>query len=103
MLEVMQEKAFMIIAQVGTAKSMYMEALQVAKSGDYEQAMAMISEADSIFSEAHNLHFELIQKEAQGEQLPFSLMLMHAEDQLLTTDTLKLMIVEMIELYQKID
>ncbi len=101
MLQEMQSVAFQMIATVGTAKSMYIEALQEVKKGNVETANKMIEEADSIFSEAHVLHFDLVQKEASGEELPFSLMLMHAEDQMLNCETIKILIVELIELYIK--
>ncbi len=101
MLEQMQAVAFEMIATVGTAKSMYIEALNLAKQGDFEQAQAMYTEADGIYAQAHTLHFDLVQKEASGEALPFSLMLMHAEDQMLNTETIKLLIAEIIELHKK--
>ncbi len=101
MLEQMQTTAFQMIATVGTAKSMYIEALQMAKKGDFDEAEKMYAEADSIYSEAHTLHFDLVQKEASGEELPFSLMLMHAEDQMLNTETIKILIAELIELHKK--
>ena len=41
----------------------------------------------------------MIQKEAAGEKSEFSLLLMHAEDQLMTTETLKIVAEEFIELY----
>jgi PTS system cellobiose-specific IIA component len=101
MKEKMQEAAFMIIACVGTAKSMYMEALGLAKKGEFKKVEKVIKKADETFAEAHQLHLEFVQKEAQGEQLPFSLILMHAEDQMLTTETLKILIIELIEIYEK--
>lgn len=101
MKQKMQEAAFMIIAYVGTAKSMYIEALRNVKQGKYEHAQLMIEEADNTYAEAHKLHFEFIQAEASGEDLPFSLMLMHAEDQLLNTETVKLLVEELIEIYKK--
>lgn len=52
-----------------------------------------------VFVEAHHAHASLIQKEAAGEKSEFSLLLMHAEDQLMTTETLKIVAEEFIELY----
>ncbi len=101
MLEQMQSQAFQMIAIVGTAKSMYIEALQIAKKGEFEQAEEMMKEADTIYSEAHTLHFDLVQKEAAGEELPFSLLFMHAEDQMLNTETIKILVAEIIELHKK--
>ena len=101
MLEQMQMVAFQIIASVGAAKSNYVEAMQAAKKGDFELADSLIKEGDEIYSEAHKFHFELVQKEANGEELPFSLMLMHAEDQMLNTETIKLLAIEIIDLHKK--
>ena len=50
--------------------------------------------------EGHRAHASLIQKEAEGEQTAFSLLLMHAEDQLMTTETLKIITEEFIDIYQ---
>lgn len=102
MLEQMQMTAFQIIATVGEAKSLYMEALYLARDAKFDEAAAKIAEGDATYTHAHTLHFDLVQKEASGEELPFSLMLMHAEDQMLTTEIVKLMAVEIIELRKEI-
>ena len=51
-----------------------------------------------MFVDGHHAHASLIQKEAAGEKSEFSLLLMHAEDQLMTTETLKIVAEEFIEL-----
>lgn len=101
MKEQMQTVAFQIIAEVGTAKSMFMEALSLAKEGKLEESKQMMAEGEELFSGAHKHHFDIIQKEAAGEDLPFSVIFMHAEDQLLTTELLKTLVVELIELNTK--
>lgn len=103
-LEKMQTVAFQIIAEVGTAKSMYMEAIRIAKEDkDFEGARQMIAEGQDMATSAHSHHFEIIQKEAAGDTLPFSLMLMHAEDQLLTTEVVKTLAEEVIYLHEQIN
>lgn len=104
MLEQMQTVAFQIIAEVGTAKSMYMEAIRVAKEEkDFEEARKLIAEGQEMATSAHSHHFELVQKEAAGEELPFSIMLMHAEDQLLTTEVVKTMAEELIAVHEQLN
>jgi len=93
--------SFQIISAVGTAKSMYIEAIQEAKQGNLEKANDLIEEGKKVFVEGHNVHGSLIQKEAGGEKLEFSLLLMHAEDQLITTDTFRIVAEEFIELYRE--
>ncbi|MGL5296592.1 MAG: PTS lactose/cellobiose transporter subunit IIA [Culicoidibacterales bacterium] len=101
-MEGMELASFQIIAAVGGARSSVMEALREAREGNFETAEAKIEEAGTFLAEAHKGHTGLIQKEAQGEQLQFSLLFMHAEDQLMTTITLRDIAVEMIEMHKKI-
>ena len=92
-----------IIVAAGSAKSSAMEGLFAAKDGDYETATKKMVDAEKEIGEASHLHFEVIQEEAKGTQLEFRVLFLHAEDQLLTTQTLILLVQEMIELHQKID
>lgn len=101
MLVQMQEKAFQIIAIVGTAKSSYIEAMREAKNGNFDRAEELMTEAKDIYSQAHKIHFELVQLEASGTELPFSLLLAHAEDQLLNTETIQILVEEIIVVHAK--
>ena len=97
----MEQICFQIISCSGTAKSMYVEAIQKAKANDYVGAKQLMEEAENIFVDAHHVHATLIQKEASGEKTEFSLLLMHAEDQMASCETVKLLAQELIEFYQK--
>ncbi len=92
---------FQIISNVGSAKSLVMEALYAAKDGDFDQAEERLKESKNFFVEGHKAHASLIQKEAAGEKPEFSLFLMHAEDQLMNTETIKELVTEMIEMYKR--
>ncbi|EOR24030.1 PTS lactose/cellobiose transporter subunit IIA [Cytobacillus oceanisediminis] len=97
-LEEMQTAAFQIITYAGEARSNYVEAIRIARAGEIEEARQKITEGETSYNQIHKVHASLIQREASGEQLPFSLILMHAEDQMLTTETLKIMASEMVEM-----
>jgi len=99
-MEGMELISFQIISAVGTAKSMYIEAIQAAKKGNFDEADQLMKEGAEVFLDGHKAHASLIQKEASGEKIDFSLLLMHAEDQLMNAETTKLMAVEIIELYR---
>lgn len=99
-MENMELISFQIISAVGTAKSMYIEAIQEAKAGNFDAADALIKEGATVFLDGHKAHASLIQKEASGEKVEFSLLLMHAEDQLMNAETTKIMAEEIIELYR---
>ncbi|MDY2957708.1 PTS lactose/cellobiose transporter subunit IIA [Floccifex sp.] len=94
---------FQIISNSGMAKSCYVDAIQKAKEKDYEGASKLMEDAENYFVDAHKVHAELIQKEAGGQKTEFSLLLLHAEDQMASAEMAKLLAEEMIELYKKLD
>ncbi|WP_134683870.1 PTS lactose/cellobiose transporter subunit IIA [Brevibacillus migulae] len=100
-LEQMQAAAFEIIAYAGEARSDFVEAIREARHENFEHAWKLIQSGQEKYAKIHLVHASLIQREAGGEQLPFSLLLMHAEDQMLTTETIKIMAIEMLEMYKK--
>ena len=102
-MEGLELVSFQIIAAAGSARSSYVEALQAAKAGNFEEAEALIKQGDSDFVEAHHVHAELIQKFAAGEDPGANILLIHAEDQVMSAEVLKIMAVEFIELYQKLN
>ena len=102
-MEGLELVSFQIIAAAGSARSSYVEALQAAKAGNYEEAEEMIKQGDDAFVEAHHVHAELIQKFAGGEDPGANILLIHAEDQVMSAEVLKIMATEFIELYKKLN
>lgn len=92
--------SFQIISAVGTARSMYIEAIQAAKSGQFEEAEKLLEEGQQVFLEGHHAHAGLIQKEAAGEKCEFALLLMHAEDQLMSAEAFGILAQEFIDVYK---
>ena len=101
-MEGLELVSFQIIAAAGSARSSYVEALQAAKNGNFEEAEALIKQGDTDFVEAHHVHAELIQKFAGGEDPGANILLIHAEDQVMSAEVLKIMALEFIELYKKL-
>lgn len=94
--------AFEIISNVGMAKSLAIEAIREAREDNYEKAENKIAEAKDFLIQGHHAHAGLITKEANGEKLEFSLIIMHAEDQLISAETIKDLAIELIEMNKKI-
>ena len=94
--------AFQIISNVGMAKSLAMEAIREARNNNYDEAEKKIEEAKGFLLEGHHAHSGLIHKEANGERLEFSLIIMHAEDQLMSAETIKDIAIELIEMNKEI-
>lgn len=97
----LEEISFQLISNVGEGRSLLFEALRDAREERFEEADEKISSAEKSILKAHESHFSLIQQEASGEKVQISLLLMHAEDQLMTTETLKGIVKEMILMNKK--
>lgn len=93
---------FKIISAVGEAKSNYILAMQKAADKRFDEAQALIKEGEASYRRGHEAHASLIQQEASGDPVTVSLLLMHAEDQLMAAETTKLMAEEIIRLNSRI-
>ena len=102
-MEGLELVAFQIISAVGTVRSCYIEAIQAAKTGDYEDAKKLIAEGDEAFVEGHDAHAGLLQQEAAGTGSVVNLLILHAEDQLMSAEGFKTIAQEFIEVYQRLD
>ena len=92
---------FKIISQVGEAKSSYLQALKLVKEQKFEEASKLMEQGENAFLEGHHTHAELIQKEACGDRVDVSLLLLHAEDQLMAAEIIKILVDELMELHGK--
>lgn len=91
---------FEIISSVGMARSLYIEAIQEAKAGNFERCDELINEGNEAFTQGHHAHAKLIQKEASGEPTTMTLLLTHAEDQLMSAEGFKILSLEFIDIYK---
>ena len=103
MNEEFEMTCFQIITYVGTARTCFINAIQSAKEGNFEEAEELIKQGDEAFSQGHYGHADLIAKDANGE-LPKegTMILMHAEDQLMSAEGFRIIAEEFIDLYKKI-
>lgn len=92
---------FEIVAFAGEARSKLLEALKAAQTGEFDRATKLVLEAESSIAEAHKAQTSLLQKEATGADLAFSVTMMHGQDHLMTTLLLKDLMQHFIELYKK--
>lgn len=102
MNEELLEKIMMGVAIAGTAKSLGKESLNYAKEGNFEEAENLFKEAKKTFVEVHGSHFDLIQKEASGEKVDISLLLVHMEDHIMTTSLYLELVEDQIALFKRL-
>lgn len=99
--EEMTMLGFEIVAYAGDARSKFLEALKAAQEGDYAKAEELIAAGSECLNDAHNAQTSLLQKESAGEDLAYSVTLMHGQDHLMTTILLQDLMKHMIELYKR--
>lgn len=102
MTEELAMKCFQIVAQVGTARSYYINAIQCAKEGKFEEAEQMIKDGDTAFNDGHTEHTALLTMEANGEIDGSGLLLIHAEDQLMSAESFRIIAEEFIAVYKRL-
>lgn len=100
--EELYELSFQLIMHSGNARSLSMEALYEAKGGNFEIAKEKINEASEELNKAHKFQTQLIQSEAAGDKYEIPIILVHAQDHLMTAMTLKDLAIEMIEIREEI-
>lgn len=101
-MEGIELQCFQIISAVGMARSNYIEAIQAAKKGLFDEAREMINEGEQSFLQGHSAHAKMIQAEASGNKVEPCLLLIHAEDQLMSAEAFKIIAEEMIQSYERI-
>lgn len=102
--EEMEETCFQIIAQVGMAKSCFINAIEKAKASDFAAAERLVSEGTADFQKGHEAHATMLRRDASGEhEAGFSLLLVHAEDQMATAEAFRVIALDFIDVYRRVD
>jgi PTS system cellobiose-specific IIA component len=100
--EELQVAAFEIILDSGNSRSIVHEAFDAMREGDFELAEAKLQESNEELLKAHQAQTKLLQEYAGGTEIKIEIIMVHAQDHLMTTMTLREVALEMLELYKKI-
>ena len=100
--EELQVAAFEIILQSGTARTEIHEAFALMRENQFSQAEEKLETANVELVEAHHAQTKLLQDYASGVEIKIEIIMVHAQDHLMTTMTLLEVAKEMLELHKKI-
>lgn len=84
-----EEIVTQIIANSGFSRSCMLEAIDKAQQGHFEESDRLKKEANDYLNAAHQIQTELIQEEVRGNVTPPTLLMIHAQDHLMTAITIK--------------
>ena len=112
MNEKIEAACFQIITHVSTARTHFINAIQRAKEGKYDEATELIEQGEKAFALGHDAHADLLAMNMNSEiinesdgvnRFSGSMLLMHAEDQLMSAESFRILAEEFIELYKRMD
>ncbi len=92
---------FEIVAYSGDARSSLLEALKDARNGKFDGLEEKIQAAQENLNLAHAKQTEMLALDAQGKDLDIGIIMIHAQDHLMTTILLKDIIYDLINIYKK--
>ncbi len=93
--------SFKIISNVGTARSMCIEAVEKARQGKFDEAEELLETASKSYLEGQKVHYDLLKREADGSDERIPLLLIHAEDQLMSAEQFDIIAKMMISSYKE--
>lgn len=96
-----QKIVMQLIVNGGNARSKSMEAIQLAKMGQFVEARALYERACEDLAKAHDAQTQLIQDEASGHAKEVTILMVHAQDHLMNATTVKDLAQEFIDMYEK--
>lgn len=100
-MEGLELLCFQIISAAGSARSSNIEAIQEVKKGDFHRAEELMKEGEKQFLKGHDIHNRLLQQEENKEAMNCSILVMHAEDQLMSAEMFQILAKEFIDIYHK--
>lgn len=93
--------SFGIVASAGEARSLAFEALKAAKAYDFDRAEELLEQSEKASLGAHKQQTELLSREASGDHTPVDVLLVHAQDHLMTSMLAQELIRELVYLHRE--
>lgn len=100
--EALEEVVMGLIINSGQARSLAYAALKQAKQGDFDAAKTMMVQSRMALNEAHQVQTKLIEGDQGEGKMKVSLVLVHAQDHLMTSMLARELVTELIELHEKL-
>ncbi|MFB0974916.1 MAG: PTS lactose/cellobiose transporter subunit IIA [Tolumonas sp.] len=97
----MESTVMELIINAGEARSYAMQALRAAKKGDWAQVEEQLAESSAASKRAHDVQTMLIGMDEGCGKIPVNLVMVHAQDHIMTSMLAREMIEELIAIYRQ--
>ncbi len=91
-----------LIINAGESKSCAMNALACAKHGQWDQVDELLFQSTEAAKRAHKVQTELIGLDEGTGKVPVNLIMVHAQDHIMTSMLAREIIEELIEIHRKL-
>ncbi|WP_421200061.1 PTS N,N'-diacetylchitobiose transporter subunit IIA [Aeromonas enteropelogenes] len=98
----LEEVVMGLIINSGQARSLAYTALKKTKEGDLAAAHQLMAQSREALNAAHLVQTQLIEGDQGEGKIPVTLVLVHAQDHLMTSMLARELISELIELHEKL-
>lgn len=97
-----EKEIFELISNTGEARVNIFNALEEVRLNNKEKAKEFEKIAEEYLTKAHNMQTKLIQEDIASEGINVSLLMVHAQDQFMTTMSEQFLVKKMMEMYDTI-
>jgi PTS system cellobiose-specific IIA component len=98
--EELESTVMELIINAGESKSCAMEALRAAKLGEWDKVDELLKQSAEASKRAHDVQTQLIGLDEGEGKVPVNLIMVHAQDHIMTSMLAKEMIQELIEIHR---
>ncbi len=85
-----------LVVNAGDGRSLAIQAIREARAGKFQEAQQLIDQCQEALIRCHESQTELIQSELQGNPIPMSLLMVHAQDHIMNAMTVKDLAAEIV-------
>ncbi len=96
-----EKKILQLVIQGGDARCAAMEAIEAARAGKFAQAAGFLEQSSRTLALAHSAQTDMLQEELNREQGGVTLLMVHAQDHLMSAITVRDLAREIVELYRR--
>ncbi|TQI66778.1 PTS system cellobiose-specific IIA component/PTS system lactose-specific IIA component [Clostridium sp. KNHs216] len=99
--EEIQSMAFMIISYAGSSFDHFYKSIECARTGDFDSAEREMTLGKEDLKKAHESQTDMLSAETKNEDIPFSIIMTHAQDHLTMAILTERMAKEFVCLYRE--
>ncbi len=101
-MEELELFCFKLISAAGTARSCNIEAIKEARKGNFKKAEDLMKEGKTNYLSAHDVHNDLLKAKSSNGENSNLVLVMHAEDQLMSAEMFQILAEEFINTYKEL-